>query len=439
MTRAGAAQRRLCAGIPTVVLLSTEVLLLSTAPTVAPPTTQAPRHGTPLAFAALILGGVGIGIAEFVTMGVLPQISQGLDVSIPTAGHAISAYALGVVVGAPLAAIGATRAPRRALLVAFMLIFAVGNAAAALAPTLGTLVIARFVAGLPHAGFFGLAALVAVSLAPKGRGGRAVGTVMLGIPIALLLGVPLGTWAGQIFGWRVAYWAVALIGLVTALLVRLWVPRTPRDRSQSLRSELRAFTSSQFWLTLGIGAIGFGGMFATYSYIAPTVTDVTGLSERWVPVFLLVYGVVSLVGTWLGGRLGDWSVLRTLVIMGVGSAVSLLLFAVTSSWTIPALLTVGAIGLTSSAWVVGLQLRLMDVAGPARTLGAAMNHASLNAANALGAWAGGLVITLGYGYRAPALVGAALSVGGLVLLGISLLVHRRTAPWFVAQDRPART
>ena len=405
---------------------------MSTLPTIDRPeaSSPAPRPGPPvkLSFAALILGGVGIGVAEFVTMGVLPQISEGLGVSIPTAGHAISAYALGVVVGAPLTAVVASRAPRRLMLVLFMLLFTVGNAAAALAPTLEVLVVARFVAGLPHAGFFGLAALVAIALSPPGRGGRAVGTVMLGIPIALLLGVPLGTWAGQAFGWRVAYWAVAVIGLLTAILVRLWVPRTPRDRSASLRAELRAFTSAQFWLTLGIGAIGFGGMFATYSYIAPTVTDVTGMPQSWVPVFLLVYGVVSLVGTWLGGRLGDWSVLRTLVIMGVASAGSLLAFAWTSQWLVPALLTLAGIGLSSSAWVIGLQLRLMQVAGPAKTLGAAMNHASLNAANALGAWAGGLVIALGYGYRAPALVGAALSLGGLVLLGISLLVHRRTAP-----------
>ncbi|WP_238335846.1 MFS transporter [Serinicoccus kebangsaanensis] len=390
-------------------------------------TTPADTHAGPRhtrAFVALILGGVGIGVAEFVTMGVLPQIATGLDISIPTAGYAISAYALGVVVGAPVAAVGAARAPRRAVLVGFMLLFAVANAAAALAPSLEALVLARFAAGLPHAGFFGLASLVAVSLAAPGRGGRAVGRVMLGIPIALLLGVPLGTWAGQVFGWRVSYWAVAVIGLLAAVLVHVWVPSTPRDPTQSRRVELRAFGSRQFWLTLAIGAIGFGGMFATYSYIAPTVTEVTGLAQGWVPVFLLTYGVVSIVGTWLGGRLGDWSVLRTLVLTGVGSAASLLVFYWSSGSTVPALLTVAAIGLTSSAWVIGLQLRLMQVAGSARTIGAAMNHASLNVANALGAWVGGLVIAAGYGFRAPALVGAALSVGGLLVLGISLLVHR---------------
>lgn len=383
-------------------------------------------HGRALALAALILGGIGVGIAEFVTMGLLPQIAAGIDVTIPQAGHTISAYAVGVVIGAPLIALGAATLPRRAVLIGLMVVFALGNAAAALAPGYGTLMVARFVSGLPHGAFFGLAALVAVSLAPRGQAGRAVGTVMLGIPIAMLVGVPLGTWAGQVLGWRVAYWAVAAIGVLTVVLVRLWVPHVPGDRQHSWRTEIAAFANLQFWLTMLIGAVGFGGMFAVYSYIAPTITEVTGLAEGWVPVFLLVYGLISVIGTWLGGRLADWSVLRTLVLMGVGSALSLLVFHWTAMWALAAALTIAVIGLTGSSWVVALQLRLMQVAGPARTLGAAMNHSSLNLANALGAWLGGLVIVAGHDYRAPALVGAALSGGGLLMLGVSLLVHRRT-------------
>ena len=374
---------------------------------------------------ALILGGIGIGIAEFVTMGLLPQIADGLSISIPRAGLAISAYALGVVVGSPLIALGAARAPRRAVLVALMLVFALGNVAAAMAPSLPTLVLARFVSGLPHGAFFGLASLVAVALAPRGQGGRAVGTVMLGIPLAMVVGVPLGTWAGQELGWRVAYWAVAALGLLTAALVLAAVPRFPADREHSWRTEVTAFANPQFWLGMAVGAVGFGGMFAMYSYIAPTLTDVTGLHERWVPVYLLVYGLVSIVGTWLGGRLGDWSVLRTLVVMGVGTALALLAFHWASLSPVPAMLAVAAVALTSSAWVVALQLRLMGVAGAARTLGAAMNHSALNLANALGAWVGGLVIAAGHGLRAPSLVGAALSVGGLLVLGLSLVLHRR--------------
>lgn len=380
-----------------------------------------------LAFTALVIGGVGIGVAEFVTMGLLPQIAEGLGLTIPQAGHTISAYALGVVVGSPLVALGAARLPRRAVVIGLMLLFLVGNAAAALAPDYPTLMVARFVSGLPHGGFFGLASLAAVALARPGQGGRAVGTVMLGIPIAMIAGVPLGTWAGQVFGWRIAYWGVAAIGLLTAVLVRAWVPRFPPETEHTWRDELKAFGNVQFILTMLVGAVGFGGMLAMYSYIAPTLTEVTGLRQEWVPVFLLGYGLASLVGTWLGGLLGDWSVLRTLVVMGVGSTLSLLAFYWTSGWALPALLTVAVIGMCGSAWVVALQLRLMAVAGPAKTLGAAMNHSSLNLANALGAWVGGLVIAAGYGYRAPALVGAALSLGGLAVLGVSLLSARSTA------------
>lgn len=383
-------------------------------------------HDVALVVFALVLGGFGIGVTEFVTMGLLPQIAEGVGVDIPTAGHVISAYAVGVVVGAPLISLGAARLPRRGVLVALMLVFALGNALTALAPGYGTLVAARVLAGLPHGAFFGLAALVAVALAPPGRGGRAVGTVMLGLPVAMVAGVPLGTWAGQALGWQVVYWAVAAVGLLTAVLVRVWVPVFPGDRRQSFRTELRAFCDLQFWLTLLVGAVGFGGMFAMYSYIAPLVEQVTGLDRSWVPVFLLVHGAFSVLGTWLGGRLGDWSVLRTLLLMGLLSAGSLLALWQTSRWPVPALVTLAVVAVSGSAWVIALQLRLMSVAGPARTLGAAMNHSSLNVANALGAYLGGLVIAAGHGLRAPSLVGAALSVGGLAILAVSVLLHRRS-------------
>ncbi|RIK13358.1 MAG: MFS transporter [Acidobacteria bacterium] len=383
-------------------------------------------HHVALVVLALVLGGVGIGVTEFVTMGLLPQIAEGVGVDIPTAGQVISAYAVGVVVGAPLISLGAARLPRRGVLVALMLVFALGNALTALAPGYGTLVAARVLAGLPHGAFFGLAALVAVALAPPGRGGRAVGTVMLGLPVAMVAGVPLGTWAGQALGWQVVYWAVAAVGLLTAVLVRVWVPVFPGDRRQSFRTELRAFGDLQFWLTLLVGAVGFGGMFAMYSYIAPLVEQVTGLDRSWVPVFLLVHGAFSVLGTWLGGRLGDWSVLRTLLLMGLLSAGSLLALWQTSRWPVPALVTLAVVAVSGSAWVIALQLRLMSVAGPARTLGAAMNHSSLNVANALGAYLGGLVIAAGHGLRAPSLVGAALSVGGLAILAVSVLLHRRS-------------
>lgn len=378
-----------------------------------------------LAFAALITGGFAIGVTEFVTMGLLPQIADGVGVSIPTAGHTISAYAVGVVIGAPLIATMGARAPRRVLLLGLMTVFVIGNALAALAPGYGTLLGARFLAGLPHGAFFGLASLVAVSLVPPGRKGRAVGTVMLGIPIAMIVGVPSATWMGQAVGWRTAYWAVAVIGVLTFVLIKAWVPITPADRDQSWRRELRVFGNLQVWLTLAVGSIGFGGMFAMYSYIAPTVTEVTGLAEAWVPVFLLVFGLGAILGTWMGGRMADWSILRSLVINGSVMAALLLVFTVTSQWTVPALLTLFTVSAVSGAWVIGMQMRLMSVAGPAKTLGAALNHSALNAANALGAWLGGLAIAAGFGYTSPSLVGAGLAGAGLLVLVLSVLVHLR--------------
>ncbi len=378
-----------------------------------------------LAMIALIMGGFAIGVTEFVTMGLLPQIADGINVDIPKAGHTISAYAVGVVIGAPLIAILGAKAPRQAMLLGLMAVIVLGNALAALAPSYESLMVARFFAGLPHGAFFGMASLVAVSLAPKGRSGRAVGTVMLGIPFANVLGVPAATWMGQAYGWRTAYWAVAVIGIVTIVLIKTWVPKTQADPSQDWRREIAAFRSRQVWLTLLVGAIGFGGMFAMYSYIAPTVTEVTGRSEGWVPIFLLSFGIGMIVGTKLGGTLADWSILRSLVINGVIMTTLLALFSITAQWTIAALITVFAISVATGAWVIGLQMRLMSVAGAARNLGAAMNHASLNFANALGAFLGGSVVAAGYGYQAPSLVGSSLAAAGLLVLGVSLVVHRR--------------
>ena len=386
-----------------------------------------PRHAS-LATLALILGGVAIGTTEFVTMGLLPDIAAGVGVDIPSAGHTISAYAAGVVIGAPLLAVLAATWPRKALLIGLMGAFTVGNVLSAVAPTYGLLVASRFVAGFPHGAFFGVAALVAVDLARRGQAGRAVGRMMLGIPIANVLGVPGATWLGQNVGWRAAYWLVAVLGIATMALVAYAVPHLPRDRTRTVRNELSALTSLQVWLTLGVGAIGFGGMFAMYSYIAPTVTEVTGLPASAVPVFLLVFGASGFVGNLLAGRMGDWSVIRSLVIGISGLGVGLALFAVAAPYAVPALVVLAFTAVMTAVLVVNLQLRLMQVAGTAQTLAAAGNHAALNLANALGAWLGGLVIAAGYGYRAPSVLGAVLAVLGLAILAVSVLVHRRDHP-----------
>ena len=402
-----------------------------TATTAPAPTAATPRHYT-LAVLALAMGGFAIGTTEFVTMGLLPQIAGGVDVSIPTGGHVISAYAVGVVVGAPVLAFFGAKWPRRGLLVALMAAYAVFNALSALASGYELLLVARFLDGLPHGAYFGVASLVAASLAPPGRAGRAVAMVMLGLSVANVVGVPAATWLGQVLGWRAAYWAVAVLALVTMAMVAAFVPSCPGDPTATGRRELSAFAKPQVWLTLIAGAIGFGGMFAVYSYIAPTVTDVGGLGESAVPVFLLAFGLGMVAGTWIAGPLADWSIFRSLLASSLGLGVVLLAFAALAPYGWWALAPAFLVTVIGSVLVVSLQLRLMDVAGEAKTLGAAMNHASLNLANALGAWLGGLVIAAGFGYRSTALVGVALSVAGFLVVIASALVHTRGARSSVA-------
>lgn len=377
-----------------------------------------------IALSALVLGGVGIGVTEFVTMGLLPEIAHGIGTSIPQAGHTISAYALGVVIGAPTIAIFGNRLPRRELLVALMVLFAIGNALSAMASGYELLMLARFVAGIPHGAFFGIASIVAFDIVAVGRGGWAVSRIMLGIPIANVAGVPLATWLGQQAGWRSAYWLVAGIGILTAVLVSTVVPHQAADTEADVRSELAAFKDSQVWLTLLIGSIGFGGVFAMYSYISPILRNQTGLPADAVPIYLFVYGVGGLVGTVIAGRLVDRSVLGTLVGSTIATGASLAAFAWAANWAVPAAIVLLLVCISVSAFVLALQLRLMEVAGKARTLGAAGNHAALNVANALGAWLGGLVLAAGWGWQAPSLVGAGLSVAGLIVLVLSLRIHR---------------
>ncbi len=378
-----------------------------------------------LAVLALALGGFAIGTAEFVTMGLLREIATGVDASIPATGHVISAYAVGVVVGAPVLAVYGAKLPRRGLLVGLMAAYALFNAASALAPGYRTLLLARFLDGLPHGAYFGVASLVAARMAAPGRKGRAVALVMLGLSVANVIGVPAATWLGQHLGWRSAFWAVAVLAVLTVAMVLMFVPSVPGDRDATGRRELAAFAKPQVWLTLVAGAVGFGGMFAVYTYIAPIITEVGGLGDSAVPVFLLVFGLGMVAGTWVAGELADWSIFRSLLGSSLGMGVVLLAFWALSPTGWGALPVVFLITTIGSVLVVNLQLRLMEVAGDAQTLGAAMNHASLNVANALGAWLGGLVIAAGYGLRSTALVGVALSIAGFGVLVASAVVHRR--------------
>ncbi|MGY1742300.1 MULTISPECIES: MFS transporter [unclassified Blastococcus] len=377
------------------------------------------------AIAALAVGGFAIGTTEFVTMGLLPDIADGVAVDIPTAGHVISAYALGVVVGAPVIATLGARVPRRRLLIGLMVAFLVGNALSALAAGSGALLLARFVSGLPHGAYFGVASLVAASLVAEGQRGRAVSSVMLGLSVANVVGVPAATWLGQHLGWRAAYWAVVVLAVVTIAGVAALVPPLRAAAGASVATELGALRRPQVLLTLAVGVVGFGGMFALYSYIAPLTTDVTGLSRGAVPWVLFAFGVGMVAGTVLGGRLADRALFPSLVGGAVAMGVLLALMPLAARSGATLLGAVFLVAVASSVLVVCLQLRLMEVAADARMLGAALNHSALNAANALGAWLGGLVIAAGAGYTAPSTVGAGLAAVGLVALGASALLQRR--------------
>ncbi|KHL14530.1 UNVERIFIED_CONTAM: MFS transporter [Mumia flava] len=373
---------------------------------------------------ALALGGFAIGTTEYVTMGLLPQIADAAGVSIPSAGHLISAYAVGVVVGAPVIVSLTARLPKHALAIGLIAAVAFGNLLTAIAPTYETLVLARFVAGLPHGAYFGVASLIAASMVAPERRGRAVASVMMGLSAANLAGVPASTWLGQAMGWRSAYWVVVALAVVTIGMIGAFVPQHQRDTSATVRRELRALRKPQVLLTAGVGAVGFGGLFAVYSYIAPITTDVTGLAEAYVPVALLAFGLGSIAGTAIGGRLADHALFAWLVAMLTTMAVLLAIF----SWTAQhgALMFAGVFLLSTAASALGLllQMRLMQVAGSAKMLGAALNHSALNAANALGAALGGAAIAAGFGYLSTAWVGVLLSLAGLGILVASAVLYR---------------
>ncbi|MFH5230148.1 MFS transporter [Antrihabitans spumae] len=402
------------------------------------PTTTAPRaelastdsanSGTRRwAMLALAMGGFGIGTTEFVAMGLLPDIASGIGVSEPTAGHVISAYALGVVVGAPLLAAATARLPRKLVLIGLMVAFTIGNAATVFAPSYEWLMVSRFVAGLPHGAYFGVASLAAASLVPAGQRAKAVATVMLGLSVANVVGVPAAAALGQHFGWRSAFTIVTVIGVATVAALVRWVPDLHGVAITNPITELGALRRSQVWLTLAVGTVGFGGMFAVYTYVSTTLTDVAGLPIAWVPVVLMVYGVGMVVGNIVGGILADRALIPSLFALLATMAVVLALFVAAAHNPYTAVVGVFAIGAAGAALVPGLQTRLMDVAADAQSLAAALNHAALNIANAAGAWLGGIVIAAGLGYTAPAAVGAMLAIAGLFVLGISVLAQRRTA------------
>jgi len=388
------------------------------------------------ALVALALGGFGIGVTEFVSMGLLPNIAQDLLPGIyavspadanATAGHLISAYALGVVVGAPTIAAAAARWPRKRLLLVLVSAFVIGNLATVILPSFGWIIASRFIAGLPHGAYFAIASLVAGSLLGPGKRAKGIAFVLGGLTIANVVGVPLGTYLGQNFGWRSAFLLVTVIFVLTLVAILITVPMIAGDPASTMRRELRALGRPQVWLTLGLAAIGFGGMFAVYTYIAPVITDVTGLSAALVPWILVTFGVGMTVGNFTGGWAADRSVALSLIVFMSGLVVALVVFGLSAA-SLPGLL-VGTffVAAFSSAVSPAIQARLMDIAHDSQSLAAALNHSALNIGNALGAFLGGLVIAAGFGYLAPSFVGVGLAVVGVLILSISLAIERRQA------------
>ncbi|PPK92899.1 DHA1 family inner membrane transport protein [Kineococcus xinjiangensis] len=390
----------------------------------------------PLALLALAVGGFAIGTTEFVAMGLLPEMAATFGVSIPTAGWIITAYALGVVVGAPTLTALAHRYSRKHVLIGLMVLFTLGHVATALAPTFGLLVAARAVSALSHGAFFGASAVVARHLAPPGKQGQAMALAITGLTVANIVGVPLGTALGQQYGWRLTYAVVAGIGLLTIAALALLVPdvRTP---SAGLRAELSAFSRAQVWLTMLITVIGFSGLFTVLSYIAPILTDLAGYSPGSVSWLLVLFGVGATAGNLLGGRLADWSVPRTLLLGLCAQTGVFAVFAVAGGRPVVAAAAVFAFGFAGFSMSTAIQTRAIVAAGGGASMVAAAQQAGFNIGNAMGAFLGGLVLDAGLGYRSPMVVAAGLTLTGLAVAALAGWLDRSgRAPLEPAPARP---
>jgi DHA1 family inner membrane transport protein len=373
---------------------------------------------------ALAVGGFAIGTTEFASMSLLPYFARDLGIAAPTAGHVISAYALGVVLGAPLIAVLAAKVARRTLLIGLMLVFAVANGLTGLSPSYPVMMIFRFFSGLPHGAYFGVAMLVAASLVPHERRAQATARVLMGLTVATIIGVPCANWLGQAIGWRWAFAIVAVLALLTAILVALFAPHQPPEKGASPLTELAALSNRDVLLTLAIGAIGFGGFFAVYTYLADTLLTITHLSESLVPLVFAVFGAGMMAGLLIVPRFvhGRLMLVAGGCLLWFAATMALYSFLTSNAWTITA--SVFAIGLGGALGPV-LQTRLMDVAGKAQTLAAALNHSAFNFANALGPWLGGIAIAHGAGLPSTGLVGTGLALSGFAIWALTLKIRHQ--------------
>ncbi|MCX6499711.1 MAG: MFS transporter [Arthrobacter sp.] len=404
----------------------------------------------PIGLIALALGGFGIGLTEFVIMGLLPQVAADFQVTEATAGWLISGYALAVVVGALLLTAAVTRLERKPVLAALMVLFIAGNLVSAVAPDYALMMVGRIIAALAHGAFFGIGAVVAASMVAPTKKAGAIAFMFTGLTAANVLGVPFGTMLGQAAGWRSTFWAITGIGVLALVGILALVPKTGAGQSAAgsaaesasesaadsasggLRGELRAFRSGQVWLSIFVTILGYGGMFGAFTYIAFTLTEVTGFSAGTVPWLLIIFGVGLFIGNTVGGKAADRNVDRTLLVVLAALVVVLIVFALTSAnqpMTIASMVLLGGFGF---ATVPGLQMRVMKYADSAPTLASGANIGAFNVGNALGAWLGGVTITAGLGYTSPIWAGA-----GVTLLGLAVMVFAAAAAKKIAANKAA--
>lgn len=369
-----------------------------------------------LVITTLAIGSFCIGTTEFLTMGLIQEIAQGLNTSIPAAGHFVSAYALGVMIGAPIIAILGAKIPRKHLLLGLMLFYAIANASTMLAKNADMMLISRFISGFPHGAYFGIASLIAAELAGTEKRASAIAQIMLGLTLANVIGVPFATWIGQSFGWQIGYLFSAGLATLAFISILFFIPPIRPQANASMMTELSGLKNMQMWLTLAVGAIGFGGMFAVYSYVSPILTEYTQANIQIVPFALAIFGIGMVLGGLFAGWLADRHLNKTMILVLISSAIAFVLASVMMSHLYSAILALFLISFTITGLGGGLQIRLMDVAGSAQNLAASLNHSAFNLANALGAFLGGWVIQHQMGWLAPIWVGFLLSIAGLLIL-----------------------
>jgi DHA1 family inner membrane transport protein len=374
---------------------------------------------------SLSIAAFGIGMTEFIIMGLLPQLAADLQVTIPQAGLLVSGYALGVVVGAPIMAVATARALRRPVLIALMGLFVLGNIACALAADYGWLMAARVLTAFAHAAFFGLGAVVATQVVPAGRQARAIALMFMGLTLANVLGVPIGTAIGQVTGWRSTFWGVGMIGALAMLALHLWLPRDLPRGAGGIMAEFRAMARPQVQLAMLISVLTSAAMFAIFTYIAPMLEHVTGITGQGVSAVLLVVGLGMTAGNLLGGRLGDWKLMPTVIALLLAAAGVMVVMSGVLTNPMAAVAAILAWAVANSSIGTPMQMRVIQMAPGAPTLASTVNQGAFNLGNAGGAWISGVALTYGASYATLPLIAACIALAAAALAALSHSIERR--------------